>query len=35
MPFDVTRCFDEVTQYADPRIWTAERDREMWETLEG
>jgi glyoxylase-like metal-dependent hydrolase (beta-lactamase superfamily II) len=35
MPFDVTRCFDELTQYADPRIWTAERDREMWETLEG
>ena len=26
MPFDVTRCYDEATQYADPRIWTAERD---------
>jgi glyoxylase-like metal-dependent hydrolase (beta-lactamase superfamily II) len=35
MPFDVTRCYDEVTQYADPRIWTAERDVEMWKTLEG
>ncbi len=35
MPFDVTRCFDEVTQYADPRVWTAERDRQMWATLEG
>ena len=35
MPFDVTRCYDEMTQYADPRIWTAERDRRMWETLEG
>src|SRR6186713_1457313 len=35
MPFDVTRCYDEVTQYTDPRIWTAERDRQMWETLEG
>ena len=35
MPFDVTRCYDEVTQYPDPRIWTAERDRQMWETLEG
>ncbi|WP_343642141.1 MBL fold metallo-hydrolase [Roseateles sp.] len=35
MPFDVTRCYDEVTQYRDPRIWTAERDREMWKTLEG
>jgi glyoxylase-like metal-dependent hydrolase (beta-lactamase superfamily II) len=35
MPFDVTRCYDEATQYADPRVWTAERDRQMWETLEG
>ncbi len=35
MPFDVTRCFDEVTQYPDPRVWTADRDRQMWETLEG
>jgi glyoxylase-like metal-dependent hydrolase (beta-lactamase superfamily II) len=35
MPFDVTRCFDEVTKYTDPRIWTAERDVEMWKTLEG
>jgi len=35
MPFDVTRCFDEVTGHADPRIWTAERDLQMWATLEG
>jgi len=35
MPFDVTRCYDEVTAYPDPRIWTAERDRQMWATLEG
>ena len=35
MPFDVTRCYDEVTQYPDPRIWTAERDTQMWQTLEG
>ncbi|VTU31122.1 Beta-lactamase 2 precursor [Variovorax sp. SRS16] len=35
MPFDVTRCYDEATKYADPRIWTAERDIEMWKTLEG
>ena len=35
MPFDVTRAYDEATQYPDPRIWTAERDRQMWETLEG
>ncbi len=35
MPFDVTRCFDEATQYRDPRVWTAERDQQMWATLEG
>ena len=35
LPFDVTRCYDEVTQFPDPRIWTAERDRQMWEALEG
>ncbi|HEX5391153.1 MAG TPA: MBL fold metallo-hydrolase, partial [Burkholderiaceae bacterium] len=35
MPFDVTRAFDEATQPADPRIWTAERDRQMWLALEG
>jgi glyoxylase-like metal-dependent hydrolase (beta-lactamase superfamily II) len=35
MPFDVTRAYDEATQFPDPRIWTAERDRLMWETLEG
>ena len=34
MPFDVTRCYDEATQYPDPRIWTAERDRQMWAALE-
>ena len=34
MPFDVTRCYDEVTQYPDPRIWTAERDVQMWKALE-
>jgi glyoxylase-like metal-dependent hydrolase (beta-lactamase superfamily II) len=35
MPFDVTRAYDEATQYPDPRIWTAQRDKEMWESLEG
>ncbi|MEI7446164.1 MAG: MBL fold metallo-hydrolase, partial [Burkholderiales bacterium] len=35
MPFDVTRAYDEATAHADPRIWTADRDRQMWETLEG
>jgi glyoxylase-like metal-dependent hydrolase (beta-lactamase superfamily II) len=35
MPFDVTRCFDEMSGHRDPSIWTAERDIEMWKTLEG
>jgi len=35
LPFDVTRAFDEATQYPDPRIWTAQRDKDMWQTLEG
>ena len=35
MPFDVTRCHDELTGHRDPRIWTAERDRDMWAALEG
>jgi glyoxylase-like metal-dependent hydrolase (beta-lactamase superfamily II) len=34
MPFDVTRAFDEATEYRDPRIWTAERDIAMWKALE-
>ena len=35
LPFDVSRAFDEATQHRDPRIWTAERDKEMWKALEG
>lgn len=35
LPFDVSRAYDEATHYPDPRIWTDQRDREMWEALEG
>lgn len=35
MPFDVSRAYDEATQFADPRVWTAERDQQMWQSLEG
>jgi len=35
LPFDVSRAYDEATHYRDPRIWTAERDKEMWAALEG
>ncbi len=34
MPFDVSRAYDEATVHRDPRIWTAERDVEMWKALE-
>ena len=35
LPFDVSRAYDEATQHRDPRIWTAQRDKEMWQALEG
>jgi glyoxylase-like metal-dependent hydrolase (beta-lactamase superfamily II) len=34
MPFDVSRAYDEASGIRDPRIWTAERDKEMWQSLE-
>lgn len=34
LPFDITRAFDEAGEYPDPRIWTAERDTEMWHSLQ-
>jgi glyoxylase-like metal-dependent hydrolase (beta-lactamase superfamily II) len=34
MPFDVSRAFDEAQGIDNPRIWTAERDLEMWRALE-
>ena len=35
MPFDVSRAYDEARGIDHPRIWTAERDLEMWRALEG
>ncbi len=35
LPFDVSRAYDEATKYRDPRIWTAQRDKELWQALEG
>lgn len=35
MPFDVSRAYDEAGGVRHPRIWTAERDVEMWRALEG
>ncbi len=34
MPFDVSRAYDEASGVANPRVWTAERDLEMWKALE-
>jgi len=35
LPFDITRCYDEAGDHPDPRIWTAQRDTEMWHSLQG
>jgi glyoxylase-like metal-dependent hydrolase (beta-lactamase superfamily II) len=34
LPFDVTRAYDEAKGIKNPRIWTAERDKEMWAALQ-
>ncbi len=34
MPFDVSRAYDEAKGLDHPRIWTAERDLELWAALE-
>jgi len=33
MPFNVQRTWDELDGIDHPRIWTAERDREVWDAL--
>jgi len=35
LPFNVARAYDEARGIAHPRIWTAERDVDMWEALQG
>ncbi|MBF9032970.1 MBL fold metallo-hydrolase [Rhodobacterales bacterium HKCCE2091] len=35
LPFNVARAYDEARGIDTPRIWTAERDAEMWEALQG
>jgi glyoxylase-like metal-dependent hydrolase (beta-lactamase superfamily II) len=34
LPFDVSRAYDEARGIKSPRIWTAERDQEMWASLQ-
>lgn len=35
LPFDVARAFDELSGIEHPRVWTAERDQELWQVLRG
>ena len=35
LPFNVARAYDEARGIDTPRIWTAARDLEMWEQLQG
>ncbi|GLU47786.1 MBL fold metallo-hydrolase [Nocardiopsis ansamitocini] len=35
LPFDVARLWEEYEGQERPTIWTAERDREVWEQLQG
>ena len=35
LPFNVARAYDEARGIDTPRIWTAQRDMEMWEQLQG
>ncbi|MCM0677056.1 hypothetical protein NCC78_20530, partial [Micromonospora phytophila] len=34
LPFNVQRLWDELDGVDWPRVWTAERDREVWEVLQ-
>ncbi len=35
LPFNVARAYDEARGIDTPRIWTAQRDQDMWEDLQG
>jgi glyoxylase-like metal-dependent hydrolase (beta-lactamase superfamily II) len=35
LPFNVARAYDEARGIDTPRIWTAQRDQDMWEALQG
>jgi glyoxylase-like metal-dependent hydrolase (beta-lactamase superfamily II) len=34
LPFNVSRAFDEALGIDTPRVWTAQRDRELWAALQ-
>jgi len=35
LPFNVSRLWDELAGIERPRIWTAQRDQEVWDELQG
>jgi glyoxylase-like metal-dependent hydrolase (beta-lactamase superfamily II) len=35
LPFNVARAYDEARDIDTPRIWTAQRDAQMWDALQG
>jgi len=35
LPFNVARAYDEARDLDTPRIWTAERDKQLWTDLQG
>ncbi|VWX59790.1 Glyoxylase, beta-lactamase superfamily II [Burkholderiales bacterium 8X] len=35
LPFDVSRAYDELRGIEHPVVWTADRDRDLWQTLRG
>jgi len=35
LPFNIARAYDEALGIDTPRIWTAQRDQEMWAQLQG
>ena len=35
MPFNVQRCWDELSSAEIPIVWTADRDRMVWDALQG
>ncbi|MEM7695576.1 MAG: MBL fold metallo-hydrolase [Pseudomonadota bacterium] len=35
LPFNVARAYDEARDIDTPRIWTAERDKRLWDALQG
>jgi glyoxylase-like metal-dependent hydrolase (beta-lactamase superfamily II) len=35
LPFDVSRVWDELSGVERPVIWTAERDRQVWDQMQG